>query len=247
MGIQALMAITSEGIASAGLLKEQLASSIKQAIMDGRLRPGERVVEGKWARALGAAQASLREAINLLISEGFLIKDAGRSARVVNYTEEDVRHIYEVRAAIEGLAAELACDRQADLSDMEAALARASAAVDNRDLRAVIESDLDFHIAMAQASGNTVLADMIRHLLTPLFAFIQLRARKNEQAPEAWRADLPRHAAIIGLIREGNPKLAREYMEHCIRCFSASAYSVWQNTGIATRGRAGKRQIRTRN
>jgi DNA-binding FadR family transcriptional regulator len=80
-----------------------------------------------------------------------------------------------------------------------------------------------------------------------LFAFIQLRARKNEQAPEAWRADLPRHTAIIGLIREGNPKLAREYMEHCIRCFSASAYSVWQNTEIATRGRAGKRQIRTRN
>ena len=52
------------------------------------------------------AQASVREAINLLITEGFLVRDAGRSARIVNYREQDVvRHIYEVRAAIEGLAA----------------------------------------------------------------------------------------------------------------------------------------------
>src|SRR5215471_7455847 len=99
-----LTVLPSETVPGA-LLKEHLAARLKQAITSRRLAPGERVIEGKWAKEFGAAQASVREAINLLIAEGFLVKDAGRSARVVNYREQDIVHIYEVRAAMEGLAA----------------------------------------------------------------------------------------------------------------------------------------------
>ncbi len=62
------------------LVKEHLAGQLKDAIVQGRLSPGQRVVEGAWAREFGVAQASVREAINLLITEGFLVKSAGRSA-----------------------------------------------------------------------------------------------------------------------------------------------------------------------
>src|ERR1700688_4537807 len=103
---------------SAPLIKENLASALKQTIMDGGLARGQRVIEGRWAKEFGSAQASVREAINLLIAEGFLVKDAGRSARVVNYREPDVTQLYEVRAALEGLAAELACFHQADLAPL---------------------------------------------------------------------------------------------------------------------------------
>src|SRR5450755_3817002 len=101
----ALLDDNSHGV----LLKEQLASALKQVIVTGRLHAGQRVVETVWPQEFSAAQASVREAINLLITEGFLVKDAGRSARVVNYRELDVAHIYEVRAAMEGLAAKSAC------------------------------------------------------------------------------------------------------------------------------------------
>src|SRR5882724_5088992 len=114
------------------LLKEHLASAIKQAILGGRLVPGQRVIEGIWAKEFGVAQASVREAINLLISEGFLVKDSGRSARVVNYREADVARIYEVRGALEGLAAQLACASRADLSAVEAAYEGMNAAVQRR-------------------------------------------------------------------------------------------------------------------
>lgn len=59
-------------------------------------------METVWPQEFSVAQASVREAINLLITEGVPVKDAGRSARVVNYREQDVRRIYEVRGLSKG-------------------------------------------------------------------------------------------------------------------------------------------------
>jgi DNA-binding GntR family transcriptional regulator len=213
------------------LLKENLASELKEAIMEGRLSPGERVVEGKWAQEFGAAQGSVREAINLLIAEGFLVKDAGRSARVVKYQEQDIAHIYEVRAALEGLAAQLACANGSDLTAMESAFKRMSNATKRDDMKELIQSDLGFHIALITAPGNPLLADIGAKLLFPLFAFIQMRVLSSQQGPAAWVDDLQNHYLMLQMIREGNPTLASQVAQHCIRRFVASAYAVWGNVG----------------
>ena len=213
------------------LVKQHLASALKQAIMDGRLAPGQRVIEGKWASEFGSAQASVREAINLLISEGFLVKDAGRSARVVDYREQDVARIYEVRAALEGLAARLAADSGADLVHMEAAYDRMSHAAKLGDMPVLIESDLRFHVALAEASGNPVLVESLHRLISPLFAFILVSVLKSAQGPAAWAGDLPRHRRMIEIIGEGNGVLAQQYVQHAVGRFVASAYSVWENIG----------------
>lgn len=199
--------------------------------MDGRLARGQRVIEGRWAKEFGAAQASVREAINLLIAEGFLVKDAGRSARVVNYREQNVAHLYEVRAALEGLAAELACINKADLAPLEAAFERMSAMAESRDMGALLQSDLDFHVALFEASRNPVLAELGKKLLFPLFAFIQIQVLNSRQGPEAWIDDLPHHDLIVQVIREGNPSLAGQFVRHSMLRFAGSAYAVWQNIG----------------
>lgn len=224
-------------LANGGLLKEQLAAEIKQAIVEGRLVPGQRVVEGTWAKQFGVAQASIREAINLLISEGFLVKDAGRSARVVNYSERDIIEIYEVRSALEGVAAQLAAAVAADVSVLETAMERMSAAAKRRDMRTLVESDLEFHLALAVASGNALLADFAKRLLSPLFAFILMRVLRSGQGPEAWLTDLPKHQMIVEFIREGNPALAGQYVQHCMRSFANGAYAVWGNANHSLHGR----------
>ena len=89
----------------ATLVKQNLAAALQREILNGRLLPGQRIVEGTWARKFGVAQASVREAINILVTEGFAEKRSGRSARVTQYSEEDVARLYEVRSALEGLAA----------------------------------------------------------------------------------------------------------------------------------------------
>jgi DNA-binding GntR family transcriptional regulator len=215
-------------IESGTLLKEQLASQLKDAIMQGRLRPGDRVIEGAWAREFGAAQASVREAINLLIAEGFLVKSAGRSARVTQYTEAHIARIYEVRGALEGLAAQLASSSSADLTGLESALARMEDATRRNHVRDLVQNDLAFHLALTEASGNPVLIDLLGRLLRPLFGFVLLRMMETHESTLSWTPDLPRHREIIYLIRDSTPEVARQFVEHCVqRRFVSTAHAVW--------------------
>jgi DNA-binding GntR family transcriptional regulator len=182
----ALLDDTSHGV----LLKEQLVSALKQVIVTGRLHAGQRVVEPVRRQEFSVAQASVREAINLLITEGSLVKDAGRSARVVNYHKQDVRHIYEVRAALEGLAAQLACSNGSDLSGVEAALERMAIAAERRLMKELVQRNLDFHIALTRAPGNPVLAEigvkfLFRYLR--LFRSASSRASKDRTPGSATR------------------------------------------------------------
>jgi DNA-binding GntR family transcriptional regulator len=209
------------------LIKEHLAGKLKDAIMEGRLRPGQRVVEGAWARDFGVAQASVREAINLLIAEGFLVKNAGRSARVPRYTEDDVARIYEVRGALEGLAAQLAAAEHADLARVEAALARMELAAERGDVKGLVDGDLTFHLALAEASGNPLLVDMLSRLLRPLFTFVLLRMMETQETTLRWAPDLPRHRQILYLIRESNPRVAAQFTEHCVGQFATSGHAAW--------------------
>ncbi len=217
------------------LVKEALAYKLKTAIVEGRLSPGERVVEGVWAKTFGVAQASVREAINLLIAEGFLVKSAGRSARVPHYTEEDISRLYQVRAALEGLAAGLAAERRADLAEVETALKEMEEAAASGDLRTLVNQDLQFHLALARASGNPTLAEMIERLLRPLFTFVLLRVMARQESTKQWASDMPRHREIIYLIRESSPAVARQFMEFCTGQFVASAQAVWAPEGTSRR------------
>jgi DNA-binding GntR family transcriptional regulator len=226
------------------LLKEYLAAELKQIILKGGLRPGERVIEGKWAKTFSVAQASVREAINLLIAEGFLVKDAGRSARVVNYRGQDVARIYEVRSAIEGLAAELSCSKRADLAHIEASLNGMVEAAAKDDMKALIQSDLRFHICLLDAAGNSLLADIGRKLLFPLFAFMEMRVVSAARRTKAWSNDLQYHRNIVSIIREGDPSLAGQYVQHCLKQFATSAYEVWAHGAGTDKARRSNRERR---
>lgn len=214
-------------VESSALVKENLAARMREAIVERRLRPGQRVIESEWAREFGVAQASVREAINLLIFDGFLVKSAGRSARVPQYTQEDITRIYEVRGALEGLAAELAAARRADLTAIDSALNRMETAQAKSDVKDLLENDLAFHLALAEASGNPLLSEMLARLLRPLFTFVLLRMMETRENTESWLPDLPRHREMIYLMRESDPALAGRFVQHCVSRFMASAQAVW--------------------
>src|SRR6267378_3846765 len=107
-------------LATDGLVKHDLAERLRSEIINGSLLPGARIIERKWALKFGVAQGSIREAINILAQDGFVTKESGRSARVIHLSEEDVAKLYELRGAIEGLAARLAAAAQPDLTALQA-------------------------------------------------------------------------------------------------------------------------------
>jgi DNA-binding GntR family transcriptional regulator len=122
---------------SQALLKQSLAAQLRDEIVQGRIAPGQKIIERKWARHFGG-QLSIREALNILATEGFVTKWHGRSARVVSLTETDIIHIYEIRGALEGLAARIIAERKLPLQDIESAMSAIQVAIASNDPLKVI-------------------------------------------------------------------------------------------------------------
>lgn len=209
------------------LLKHQLAAKLREEILAGRLMPGDAVVETQLAPKLGVAQASIREAINILISEGFIEKEHGKSARVIQMTEEAVQEAYRVRAVLEGLAARLVVESGAEPSGLETALEAMNQAVGRGDLRGVIEKDLTFHLELARLSGSRLLERHLRQILVPLFAFTLIRATKLGAPVQAWGAGSDGHRLIVKAIRSGDPVFAEQTAIYAVREFAGVASVVW--------------------
>jgi DNA-binding GntR family transcriptional regulator len=210
------------------LVKSNLASRLRDEISSGALSPGVRIIEGTWGRKLGVAQGSIREAINLLAQEGFVVKTSGRSARVVNLNEQDVLHLYELRGALEGLAARLAAARHADvarLEEMAAAMRRASKGNRTADL---VDADREFHLELCRISGNPHLVEHASRVLLPFFAFARIRIIASRQDTSAWDRDLEAHQRIADLIREGEGEIAEQYIRRAMSRFSETAYGNWE-------------------
>ena len=210
------------------LLKQNLADLLRTEIMNGALRPGGRIVEGTWAAKFGVAQASIREAINILAQEGFVTKQSGRSARVVHLSHQDVIQLYQLRGALEGLAASLAASTQPDLSPLQFAVdgMREAATAGHRE--ALLDCDLRFHLHLCEVAGNPFVLDHARRVLLPFFAFVRMRVAAIDQETTVWSKDLEAHQRIIDLIREGEGEIAEQYVKKAMERFAKTAYDNWE-------------------
>lgn len=214
--------------ASEILVKHTVADRLRAEIASGALRPGVRIVEGTWARRFGVAQGSIREAINLLAQEGFVTKASGRSARVVRLSETDVLQIYEIRSALEGVAARLLAQRSRNVAPLEEALETMREAAHDGQPEKLIDGDLRFHLELCRLSDNLYILEHARKVLLPLFAFVRVRVLSSGQNTAAWSRDLEAHQRMIDLIREGQGDVAEQYIRNTMVRFAATAYDNWE-------------------
>lgn len=210
------------------LVKHTVAERLRTEIATGSLRPGMRVVEGTWARKLGVAQGSIREAINLLAQDGFVTKAAGRSARVVSLSEGDVRAMYELRGVLEGLAARILARTSPDLQPLDCALASMRHAFETDRPEEMLDSDLRFHLELCRLAENPFLLEHARKVILPLFAFARIRVLSSGQDASVWGKDLEAHQRVIDVIREGQADIAEQYVRHAVSRFAQNAYDNWE-------------------
>ena len=90
-------------------LRERIVDFVKEAIIKGRLRPGERIPEPELAERFGVSRTPIREAFRQLESEGFLTVIPRKGAVVSPITDKDVREFYSIKSLLEGFAARSAC------------------------------------------------------------------------------------------------------------------------------------------
>jgi len=216
-------------LAGNGLVKHDLANRLRTEIMNGSLPRGVRIIEGKWAEKFGVAQGSIREAINILALEGFVNKESGRSARVVHLTEEDVAQLYELRGAMEGLAARQAVQTRPDLSKVQSAMDSMRRAANEGNCEVLLQYDLQFHLELCELSGNRFIVEQSRRLLVPFFAFVRMRVAASGQTTSPWDKDLEAHQRIIDLVGEAEGEVAEQYVKKAMARFAKTAYDNWEN------------------
>jgi DNA-binding GntR family transcriptional regulator len=212
-----------------GLLKLSLVERMRKEILNGRLHLGTRIVEAKWAIKFGVAQASIREAVNILAQAGFVSKPSGRSARVIHLSEDDVVHIYQLRGALEGLAARLVAEAKPNLNALQATMDVMRESASSGNCEALLDCDLLYHLELCELSGNPYVIQHARRILPPFFAFVRMRVAASGQETSAWDRDLEVHQRIIDLLREGDGEIAEQYVKKAMERFAKTAYDNWEN------------------
>jgi DNA-binding GntR family transcriptional regulator len=147
-------------------LRLRVYEELRRAIARGRFSPGQSLTVRGLASALGVSTTPVREALQMLAAEGALTAEPNRFFRVPELMREQFVEIREVRAALEGLAAEKAAGQVTadELSRMEDANRRALAAIDAQDTEAYLAANEEFHFALYAAARSPLLDRHIRAL-----------------------------------------------------------------------------------
>jgi DNA-binding FadR family transcriptional regulator len=209
---------------------ELAAEQIRRAIDLGTYLPGERLPASReFAYQLGISVATLREAVRGLIEAGLLEMRRGpkgglvvleqpqdaRRGRVTRAALEEIEKVIELRKAVEGEAARLAAERRSekDLERLEtasAAMEAESTAKEEDPLRAARfnRADSEFHVGIARAAGNELLATVVEDARAQMFTAVGLALRSlTSKANQG-------HDAILREIRRGHPEAAAKAMRH---------------------------------
>jgi DNA-binding GntR family transcriptional regulator len=185
-------------------LVDRVHRAMLDAIVDGSLAPGARLTQEEIAEQLAVSRQPVLQALRLLKRDG-LVQDApGRGVIVAPLDAELIARIYEVRGALDALAARLAAQRRASLDP--GLLERGRRAARGRDVRAMIDADIAFHSAIYDASGNPLIGQSAlahwAHLRRVMGASLQSLAHRGTIWDE--------HAAIADAIAAGDEALAAE-------------------------------------
>lgn len=158
-------------------LSDRIARQIEDAIMSGGIGLGDRINIDELARQFKVSHIPIREALKKLEAIGLIVLEANKSAHVLDLSEGDVRHIFEVRKTLEGLAVALAA-RRIDASgkrDLRAMVQKMRQTAKSKDFVSMFAADKKFHQIIWDLSGNPFLVKALSQLLMPYFGFLATR------------------------------------------------------------------------
>jgi DNA-binding GntR family transcriptional regulator len=182
-------------------LRERTLKAIRSAIMSGQYRTGERLKETELAEHLGVSRGTVRQALQHLQQEGLVTVSNRSTLHVNSLTPVEVRELFRVRAALEGLAVQRIValpQRRGLLAPLREELSQlADADVDFADR---VNADLAFHVELCRLSGNSMLVETWRYLEGRIR--IVIMGAGPDKAPVMMSRD--RHELIIDAIESGD-------------------------------------------
>ena len=188
-------------------LVEQVYASLLDAISEGSLAPGERLTQEDIAERLAVSRQPVLQALRLLKKDGFVLDAPGRGVLVAPLDPEWISSVYQVRGALDALAARLAAAQRACIDPKLIEQGRKAAR--GRNVKAMIDADMAFHTAIYAASGNPLFAQSAhqhwRHLRRVMGAVLQ----SSRQREDLW----DEHAAFAKAIAAGDGESAARLID----------------------------------
>ena len=154
-------------------LRDVVFSTLREAILRGDLKPGERLMELQLAAKLGVSRTPIREAIRMLQQEGLAVTIPRKGAQVAAMTEKDVADVLLIREALEILAAQIACDNiSAECLDaLEENVKEFEKALKTTDIKQIVQTDMDFHDMIYNSAGNPTLVAILNNLREQMYRY----------------------------------------------------------------------------
>ena len=155
-------------------LRDVVFNTLRQAILRGEFKQGERLMEIQLANKLGVSRTPIREAIRKLELEGLVIMIPRKGAEVADITEKSLRDVLEVRKALEELAVQLACEKitQEELEELEKAGENFKKVLNrSKDIIEVAEADVRFHDVIYMATDNQKLIHLLNKLREQMYRY----------------------------------------------------------------------------
>ncbi|NLK08565.1 MAG: GntR family transcriptional regulator [Firmicutes bacterium] len=207
-------------------LRDIVFEALRDAIIAGQLRPGERLMEVQIADELGVSRTPVREAIRKLELEEFVVMVPRKGAYVAGISIKDIVDVFEIRRALEGLAAELAAERmtEAEIDKLEQIVDKTAETAKQLDVVSAVDMDTGFHEVLYEASRNQRLSGMLYHLREQIHRF----RTQSLGRPGRLEIVVIEHRGLVQALRDRKPCLARELAEAHIENAESELLDVFQ-------------------
>lgn len=188
-------------------LRERIADTLRDAIIHGRVKPGEKISEPDLAAKFGISRTPIREALRQLETEGFLEVSPRKGARIASITEKDVSDFYELKSVLEGYAARLATTRLSDkeIDKMESINEQMEKLSVEKDWKQVFRLHNEFHDIFLRACGNDQLYQTVTLLVKKFQRFRILLAMDGKT-----EGSVVQHRAIVAAFRKRDAVLTEK-------------------------------------
>ncbi|BBI33901.1 GntR family transcriptional regulator [Cohnella abietis] len=199
-------------------LSTDLAEYIKQQILDGRLYPGDRIVETKVAKELGVSQTPVREAIRLLSGEGIITIVPNKGPMVRTFDMKDIYEVYSLRSMLEGLAirlaVQLATDRQ--IEALVQHFEEMKKKLEDDAVDSLLQESSYIHQSIVRLSNQSRLSASYDSITFHIALAARIVGRVSTKKKE-----VEQHAELIEALVSRNPDYAEKVMrQHIFRSFN---------------------------
>lgn len=167
-------------------LRDVVFNTLREAILKGDLKPGERLMELQLAAQLGVSRTPIREAIRMLEQEGLAVTVPRKGAEVAKMTLKGMEDVLEIREALDILACQLACERisQEQLTLLEEKKKAFETSLKSGNVRKIAETDVAFHDVIYDATGNPKLVNMLNNLREQIYRYRVEYLKREENYPK---------------------------------------------------------------